>query len=97
MKASTIVTLLLSASTSVNSFTMIQQAKQRTTSLQYTVFAGIEEEDTKDIEQIRPTKEKKDHGGHYSVDRDLNVDAYSLGAAGGIIPGIQLTALCGDD
>jgi hypothetical protein len=31
------------------------------------------------------------------ADKEMNVDAYSNTVAGGVVPGVQLTALCGDD
>mmetsp|Transcript_63360 Transcript_63360/g.94017 ORF Transcript_63360/g.94017 Transcript_63360/m.94017 type:complete len:242 (+) Transcript_63360:308-1033(+) len=45
-------------------------------------------------DEIKASKAKK---AAYDIDQALNVDAYSLGAVGGIMPGVQLTGLCGDD
>lgn len=33
----------------------------------------------------------------HQINHQLGVDSFSNNAAGGIIPGIQLTSLCGDD
>ena len=40
----------------------------------------------------------QEKGDYFSdIDNDINVDAYSNGAVGGIMPGFQLSGLCGDD
>jgi len=62
--------------------------------IKYTVIAGIEEDESEDIEQLRPSK---DSDGFYDVDKDLNVDAFANSISGGIMPGVQLSSLCGDD
>ena len=41
----------------------------------------------------------RERGDDYfsDIDNDINVDAYANGAIGGIMPGFQLSGLCGDD
>ena len=51
----------------------------------------------RDDEEIKASTRAAMQKQSFDVDRHLNVDAHSLGAMGGIMPGIQLTSLCGDD
>ena len=81
--------------------------------LKYTIIGGIDEKDDKEAEESFFAKKKsaavnggpgdlsgyqeKDDSYFSEVDNDLNVDAYSNGSVGGIMPGFQLSGMCGDD
>jgi hypothetical protein len=88
------------------------QMQTTQTVLKYTIIGGIDEKDDKEAEESFFAKKKaavnggpgdlsgyheKDDSFFSDIDDDLNVDAYSNGSVGGIMPGFQLSGLCGDD
>lgn len=95
-----------------NSFVVAPSKIPSSTALEYTVIGGIEpeEQDTEARELVkemmthRTTEHGKDQYAGYDatlseaemINRDINVDAYA-NPIGGIMPGYQLSALCGDD
>jgi hypothetical protein len=81
-----------------------------TTSLKFTVYGGIDEEEEKPQEaQSSYSSGPSDQAGpgslagyvdledYVETDDDLNVDAYANKVSGGVMSGFQLSALCGDD
>jgi hypothetical protein len=108
MKASTVLALFLAVE-SVTAFSIVPaRTRQTTFALRYTVIEGLDEEDDKDAEDggIRSRIGKDANPNDLSNYRDydemsdeniLNVDSFQNRAGGGIIPGFNLSALCGDD
>jgi hypothetical protein len=107
MKASTVFALFLAVE-SVTAFSIVQARTRQTFALRYTVIAGLDEEDIKDAEDggIRSRIGKNVNPNDLSNYRDYdelseestyNVDSFQNLAGGGIIPGFNLSALCGDD
>ena len=103
--------------TITRAFSVISTPRTTTFVLRYTVFGGIDEEETNDSDDAEPNfwAQRKaaaavnggpgdlsgyqERGDDYfsDIDNDINVDAYANGAVGGIMPGFQLSGLCGDD
>mmetsp|Transcript_29808 Transcript_29808/g.71696 ORF Transcript_29808/g.71696 Transcript_29808/m.71696 type:complete len:115 (+) Transcript_29808:40-384(+) len=83
------------------------------TALSYTIVQGIEpseqDEDARESVKEMMSHRKTEHGNdqyagydatqseQHAINHQLNVDSFSNTMSGGIIPGIQLTSLCGDD
>ena len=110
MKLSTVSLFLVVQSSAAFSVPPAKVVRNPTT-LKYTVFAGIEEDEDSESQReafVPRGNRSKDRFGPSDVgqyqdyneldgENSLNVDSYSNMAGSSIMPGFQLTALMGDD